>query len=75
MSGTKAGGLKASKTNKALHGADFYQRIGRKGGSVSSTGGFASEKRGADGLTGPERAKICGAKGGKISKRGPATYR
>ena len=48
--------------------------IGRKGGMASSTGGFASEKRGADGLTGPERAKICGSKGGKISKRGPATY-
>ena len=74
MSGTKAGGMKAYKTNLKLHGADFYSRIGKKGGSVGSTGGFASMKKGADGLTGPERAKICGSKGGKISKRGPATY-
>ena len=32
MSGTKAGGLKASETNRKRHGEDFYSRIGRKGG-------------------------------------------
>lgn len=37
-----------------------------------TAGGFASEKPGKDGLTGPERAKIAGTKGGKRSKRGPA---
>ena len=73
MSGTKAGGQKASKTNRLLHGEDFYKRIGRKGGCVlGKAGGFASNKRGADGLTGRERAKLAGAIGGHISKRGKA---
>lgn len=34
-------------------------------------GGFASEKVGKDGLTGYERAKKAGQKGGLISRRGP----
>lgn len=72
MSGTQKGGLKAAKTNLKRHGKDYYQRIGRKGGKASTTGGFASEKIGRDGLTGAERAKIAGAKGGAISKRKPA---
>lgn len=58
--------------NYASHGADFYARIGFKGGSNGHTGGFAAETIGKDGLTGPERAKLAGAKGGTISKRGPA---
>lgn len=70
MAGTKAGGIKAAETNMKRHGRDFYARIGARGGRVSSTGGFASEKKGEDGLTGPERAKIAGAKGGSISRRG-----
>ena len=61
--GTKAGGLKASATNREKHGEDFYQRIGRIGGKAGHTGGFAAN---------PELARIAGAKGGKISKRGPA---
>lgn len=72
MPGTKAGGLKARDTNYALHGSDFYARIGHKGGINGHTGGFCSWKVGKDGLTGYERARIVGAKGGKISKRGPA---
>lgn len=72
MVGTVAGGRKASATNMAKYGADYYARIGAKGGSRSTTGGFASEKVGADGLTGLERARIAGKKGGSISKRGPA---
>lgn len=63
MSGTREGGLKARETNKIKHGKDFYQRIGRKGGKNGHTGGFASN---------PELAKIAGAKGGRISKRGKA---
>lgn len=35
MAGTKAGGLKAAQTNKAKHGADFYAKIGAKGGKIS----------------------------------------
>lgn len=69
MSGTVKGGKKATKTNIKRHGKDYYANIGRKGGKKSRTGGFASEKIGRDGLTGAERAKIAGAKGGHISKR------
>lgn len=71
MSGTVKGGKKAAKTNIKRHGKDYYANIGRKGGKASSTGGFASEKVGRDGLTGAERAKIAGRKGGQISKRKP----
>jgi general stress protein YciG len=65
MAGTKAGGLKARETNLKLHGIDFYKRIGRMGGKAGdpTKKGFASNI---------ERAKKAGAKGGKISKRGPA---
>lgn len=72
MAGTLAGGLKARDTNYKEHGEDFYRRIGKLGGQISTTGGFASKKRGKDGLTGPERAKLAGAIGGFKSKRGPA---
>lgn len=60
MSGTKAGGLKAKATNLKLHGQDFYQRIGKKGGQNGHTGGFASN---------PALAIVAGAKGGRISTR------
>ena len=73
MSGTQKGGLKAAKTNIKRHGKNYYAEIGRKGGKASGTGGFASQKVGKDGLTGIQRAKIAGAKGGSISKRKPAT--
>lgn len=63
MAGSKAGGLKAARTNKERYGEDWYARIGRKGGQNGHTGGFASN---------PELAKIAGAKGGRISKRGRA---
>jgi general stress protein YciG len=70
MSGTKIGGQRAAKTNKRVHGKDFYAQIGKKGGLISTpTGGFGHPKAGADGLTGPERAKIAGAKGGRNSSR------
>lgn len=62
MAGTKAGGQKAAATNKSKYGKDFYAEIGRKGGRNGHTGGFAAN---------PELAKIAGAKGGRISKRGP----
>lgn len=74
MPGNKAGGLKAAATNKQRYGENWYARIGRIGGKNGNTGGFASERPGKDGLTGAERAKVAGAKGGKISKRGPAKY-
>lgn len=73
MSGTVSGGKKAAQKTKELHGKDFYRNIGRKGGKRSTTGGFASQKVGKDGLTGAERAKLVGAKGGRRSKRPSAT--
>ena len=60
MAGTKAGGMKAAATNKAKHGADFYAKIGAKGGHNGRTGGFAAN---------PDLARIAGAKGGRISRR------
>lgn len=63
MAGNKVGGAKAATTNKAKHGADFYARIGAMGGKKGRTGGFAANR---------ELARIAGAKGGAISRRGPA---
>lgn len=69
MSGNKIGGLKVAQTNKRKYGEDYYVNIGRIGGMASNTGGFASNKVGADGLTGKERARLAGAVGGSKSKR------
>lgn len=66
MSGTKAGGLKARATNYERHGKDFYKKIGAKGGRNGHTGGFAAN---------PALARIAGAKGGRISRRGPGKSR
>ena len=63
MAGTKAGGIKAAKTNKRKWGRKFYAEIGAKGGKACVPKGFAAD---------PERARRAGAKGGKISKRGKA---
>ena len=63
MSGTKAGGIKAAQTNRTKYGREFYSRIGQKGGKLGHTGGFAAN---------PTLAKLAGAKGGRLSKRGPA---
>ena len=66
MAGTKAGGLRAKATNYQKYGKDHYRRIGAIGGRKSNTGGFACTDVDNDGLTGPERSKIVGSKGGKI---------
>ena len=63
MAGTKAGGLKAADTNRTKYGKEFYSQIGRNGGKNGHTGGFAAN---------PALARIAGAKGGRISRRGPA---
>ena len=62
MAGTKAGGLKAAAKNLA-NDPDFYRRIGRIGGRNGNSGGFAAN---------PALARIAGAKGGRISRRGRA---
>jgi general stress protein YciG len=61
MAGTAEGGRKAAQVNKERHGEDFYRELGRRGGSVRSPmKGFGANR---------ERAKIAGAKGGRISRR------
>ena len=59
MGGSRAGGLKASKTNRQQFGEDFYAKIGRLGGQVKVKKGFA-----ISGL-----AIEAGRKGGYTSKR------
>lgn len=68
MSGTLSGGRKAAATNRRRHGADYYTRIGRLV-KHRGAGGFGSEKIGKDGLTGSQRARIAGRKGGLMSPR------
>jgi hypothetical protein len=62
MAGTVEGGKAAAKTNIEKYGADFYRRIGQIGGRKGRTGGFWANR---------ELARIAGAKGGRISRRGP----
>lgn len=74
MAGTLAGGLKAKKTNISKHGADFYAKIGSKGGSTPTNKpkGFAIDNRTLweKIMRKPKHAARAGGKGGKISKRG-----
>lgn len=65
MGGTTIGGQHSRDKLKLLYGEDYYQKIGKIGGTKSRGGGFG------EGEIGRERAKIFGAKGGRISKRKP----
>lgn len=56
--GHKKAGKKGGLSTAATHDSEFYSKIGRKGGKVSS-GNFAHN---------PERAKEAGRKGGKRQK-------
>lgn len=60
MAGTVEGGREAAKKNKAKYGADFYAKIGAKGGRRGHTGGFFANR---------DLARKAGAKGGSISRR------
>lgn len=73
MAGTKAGGKAAAKTNKAKYGSDFYAKIGAAGGKKGVTGGFASSLIDENGLTGRDRARLYGAKGGRKSRKNEET--
>lgn len=68
MPGTYEGGKRAAKANLEKHGPDFYKRIGRLGGRKGTTGGFASPKVDANGMTGQQRASHYGRIGGSNSK-------
>jgi general stress protein YciG len=65
MSGTVDGGKQAAETNRERYGDDYYKVIGSKGGMRTIADG-AKPKGFAQDI---ERARIAGAKGGKISKR------
>jgi general stress protein YciG len=63
MPGTIEGAAKASNTNRRRYGADYYKRIGKKGGTSpkSKPSGFAAM---------PKEFRIeCGKKGGAVSRR------
>lgn len=60
MPGTKAGGLKASNTNRNKYGEDFYKKIGKLGGDISGGGMFARDR---------ELASRAGRIGGMASRR------
>ncbi|MDQ0868998.1 general stress protein YciG [Arthrobacter sp. V1I9] len=62
MSGTSAGSKKAVATILAKN-PNHFRDIGRIGGSRGTGGGFG------DGEEGRARARLAGAKGGRISKR------
>jgi general stress protein YciG len=64
MAGTKAGGRAAATTNKTKYGADFYAKIGAKGGKLGRTGGFYANR---------ELAREAGRLGGRISRRSKKT--
>lgn len=64
MVGTREGGKKAALTNMRKYGNEFYRENGRKVGRNGHTGGFYAMS--------PEKRRECGAKGGRISRRGPA---
>jgi general stress protein YciG len=80
MSGTREGAVRARTAMLARFGGDeeaykeHFRSIGRKGGRNSTNGGFASDKRGKDGLTGRQRAMAAGQKGGRVSRRAKSTY-
>ncbi len=63
MAGTAKGGRLAAQKNKQKYGPDFYAKIGRKGGQMGHTGGFAA------GSEGRKRASYWGAVGGARSRR------
>lgn len=60
LSDSVAGGKKAAAVNMTKD-PDFYRKIGAIGGKNGNTGGFASN---------PKLAKLAGARGGHLSKRG-----
>jgi len=78
MAGTSEGGCKTAVTNKTKYGADYYARIGSKGGQKTRDSGklaqigFANDDRTLlEKMLGrPKRATLAGRKGGKISRRG-----
>ena len=74
MAGSKATGVKAAATMKALYGEDFFRNIGARGGRAGMgpdyEGGFASPKTHfCKVLAGEHKISQCaGVKGGRVKK-------
>lgn len=67
MPGTKAGAARRRATMIARHGSEdaylsYMRKIGRFGGQIGNTGGFASEVT-TSGLSGRELARVAGKLG------------
>lgn len=61
---------KVVRTTKMLYGEDFYSQAAKRAKGIKRKGsGFGSTKVGPDGLTGIERARKLGKKGGMARKR------
>lgn len=60
MAGTREGGIRSRDKNLATD-PDFYRKIGAKGGSLGTTGGFYADRK---------LASVAGRKGGSVSRRG-----
>lgn len=60
MAGTREGGLKAARTLRAKRGADFYSKIGRKGGKAEVEKGYSMNTT---------LASLSGYKGAKSRRR------
>lgn len=61
--GSKESYERMVKQIKLKNGDNFFSIIGHAGGKAGHTGGFAANR---------ELARIAGAKGGRIGRRGPA---
>lgn len=60
MGGTTESGKRSAATNKEKYGADFYTKIGQKGGRKSRTGGFFGNRERALAAGQKARAKLQG---------------
>lgn len=77
MTNTKEGGQKFRSRMIERFGSEeayrmYMRELAHKGGKQSNTGGFASELKDKNGLTGAERASVYGRLGGRKSRRGPS---
>ena len=66
MAGNRIGGKKAAQTTKERYGEDFHQKVGKLANEAWEKNGRKPRGFAAN----PELARIAGAKGGSISRRG-----
>lgn len=71
MANRTTGRKQAVAKIRRKYGRGFYKRIGKLagGGKHIIQGGFASQKVGADGLTGPQRAKQASKLSAEVRRR------